>query len=205
LPSPSIRAIVFDIGGVIVRVEAEPVLEALAASANKPLPVVRQAIQSDPKLPDFQEGRLTPWQWHQHLVQELGVEPDFGRFCEIWNSALDPVTLLDETLFAELRRRYTLVLLSNTDPLHVAHMEAGFSFLRHFPARVYSCAVGCRKPLAAIYRQAVARAEVAPELILYIDDVPEYVEAGRRAGMQAHRFSDPAGLLELFRAHGILK
>jgi FMN phosphatase YigB (HAD superfamily) len=52
-------------------------------------------------------------------------------------------------------------------------MEAGFSFLRHFPARVYSCSVGCRKTSAAIYRQAVSRARVAPEHILYIDDVPE--------------------------------
>jgi FMN phosphatase YigB (HAD superfamily) len=198
------RALVFDIGRVIVQVDPQRALETLGASAGLSAGQVWAEIKSDPRMHDFQEGRLTPRQWHRHVARHFGLPLSFREFCAAWNSALDGKPILSEDLFVELAARYRLVLLSNTDPIHVAHLEAHFDFLRHFPARVYSCAVGASKPDAAIYRRAILAAGVAPQEILYIDDVADYVEAGRRAGMQVLLFHGAQQLRDELRHSGIL-
>ena len=98
---------------------------------------------------------MTPHQWHEHLTGRLRVTIGYAEFCEAWNRALDPEPILEEALFEKLGKRYRLALLSNTDPLHSAHLESHFAFVKHFPVRIYSCRVGASKPSPAIYAAAL--------------------------------------------------
>jgi len=195
-----IQALIFDIGQVIVRVNPRRAAEALAQGAGTTAERVLATIEGNAPLRDMQEGRLSPREWHKYLSEQLGLRLAFERFCDAWNSALDRETIVDENLFAQLGGRYPLVLLSNTDPIHVAYMEANFRFPSYFLARVYSCAVGASKPAQAIYQHAIVQTGVEPRSILYVDDSPDYVEAGGRAGMQTHRFKGAAALLAELRA-----
>jgi HAD superfamily hydrolase (TIGR01509 family) len=70
---------------------------------------------------------------------------------------------------------------------------------------VYSCSAGACKPELAIYCRAIREAGVPAEQILYIDDEPKYVEAGRRAGMQAIVFTGAEPLLAELHHRGILR
>lgn len=198
------RALIFDIGRVIVRVDVSRALAALGLSGNLSAGHVWSTIESDPRLRDFQEGRLAPEEWHEHLARRFGLRLSFEQFCAAWNSALDSETILSEALFAQLAKRYRLLLLSNTDPIHVAHMEANFSFPRHFPVRIYSCVAGVSKPDPAIYQLAILEAGVPPGEILYIDDGAACVEAGRRAGLEAILFQSAEQLLGELGQRGIL-
>jgi FMN phosphatase YigB (HAD superfamily) len=211
-PAPQLHAIIFDIGRVIVRVEPGRALAKLAASGNaQARPKNRmsgddlwQAIQSDPLWQDWQEGRVTPAQWHQNLCRRFGLQLSFADFCEAWNSTIPPRLLLPESLFARLAKRCRLVLLSNTDPLHVAHMESSFAFMRHFAARIYSCDVHASKPSRAIFTKAIRAAQAPKRRILFIDDVAEYVAAAKRIGVQAVQFRDRAQLEAELRRRGVL-
>ncbi len=200
-----VRALIFDIGQVIVRVNPERAAAAFAANAGLTTQQILATIQTDPQMREFQEGRRSPRQWHEHLCRRMDLRLSFAEFRKIWNSALDPQTILHEDLFAQLAAHHSLVLLSNTDPIHVEHMTAHFTFLRHFPARVYSCTEGTSKPAPTIYRTAIAHTGVEPQHILYIDDVPDYVAAGLRTGMQAHHFKAAPALLAELRTLTILR
>ena len=199
------RALIFDVGRVIVRVDVAQALALLGAAANLSAEQVWSAIASDARMRDFQEGRLEPREWHQHLARRFGLPLTYEQFCAAWNTALDSETILSEGMFAQLSRHHRLLLLSNTDPIHVAHLETNFRFPRYFHSRLYSCVAGVSKPDAAIYRQAIAEAGAAPDQILYIDDTEEYVEAGRRAGMQVIHFGGAERLLGELRQRGILQ
>lgn len=193
-----IKAVIFDIGRVIVRVNLNRLAEPLAAlvpsgagahAAEKLSPQqVWSAIESDSRWGDWQEGRMTPRQWHEHLTGRLRVTIGYAEFCEAWNRALDPETILEEALFDKLSQRYRLAVLSNTDPLHSAHLESHFAFMKHFPVRIYSCAVGASKPSPAIYAAALDALGVHPAEALYIDDIAEYAAAARQLGLDAIRF-----------------
>ena len=125
-----------------------------------------------------------------------------AEFRETWNKVLDPETILSESLFVRLGARCRLALLSNTDPIHVECLEQRFAFGRHFPVRVYSCSVGASKPSPAIYEAALETLGVAASEALYVDDIPEFVEAARKIGLDAIRFKTSELLeVELHRAH----
>lgn len=203
--APGPQAILFDVGRVIVRLDVGRALGALGADAGRSAEQVWSAIQADPLWHDWQEGRVAPHRWHEHLARRFGLQLSWEQFCQAWNSTLDPETLLDDDFFAGLAERYRLGLLSNTDPIHMAHPEAHFRFVRHFPVRVYSCVVGASKPDAAIYRRAIREAGVAPQQILYIDDVQAYVAAAEQAGLQALLFRSPEQLIRELRERRILQ
>ena len=99
-----------------------------------------------------------------------------------------PELILPERLFARLARRVKLALLSNTDEIHVAHMESAFRFPRYFDARVYSNEVHASKPGRTIFLAALRAAGTRPDKTLFIDDVKSYVLAARKMGMQAVQF-----------------
>jgi len=212
-PSRLPKGVIFDIGRVIISLNLRRAFEPLALSQT-PAGARSQsgfdpeklwaAILADPRWRDWQEGRMTPREYHEHITRLLALSITFDEFCAAWNRALDPGTILDENLFADLGRRCRLGLLSNTDPLHVAYIEDHFAFVRHFPARIYSCAIGASKPSTAIYQAALDALGISASEALYIDDIPEYAEAARRLGLDAIRFQDSAHLTAELSRRGLI-
>ena len=211
----SLQAIIFDIGRVIVRVEPKRALAKLAAAGPGARTRAQlkhritgdelwEAIQTDPLWQGWQEGRVTPAQWHKNLCGRFGLKLSFQEFSDAWSSTIPPKLILAESLFARLAKRCRLVLLSNTDPIHVAHMEASFGFLRYFSARIYSCAVGASKPSRTIFLKAIHAAQAPKKNILFVDDVAEYVAAAKHIGLQAVQFRDRKQLEDELRRRGVL-
>jgi HAD superfamily hydrolase (TIGR01509 family) len=201
--SQKLRAVIFDIGRVLVRVDVARAMSGLGAGPSLSPAEMWAAIEKDPRWPDWQEGRISPRDWHLHLAKRLGTSLTFEQFTEAWNRALDPEPIQDISLFEKLAKGYRLALLSNTDAIHVAHMEPTYDFFRFFPVRIYSCGVGASKPSPLIYREALRACKVQAGEALYIDDIPAYVEAARSLGMSGIHYQSPDQLASDLVALGI--
>jgi putative hydrolase of the HAD superfamily len=204
LASNKIRAIIFDIGRVLVRLDITGAMRGLAASASLSPEETWAAIEHDPRWRDWQEGRMSPRDWQLHISRRLGVELTFEQFTEVWNRVLDPNPLIDSVLLQYLSKHYRLAVLSNTDPLHVAELERRFDFFRFFPRRIYSCTVGATKPSPLIFREALRACKVTAEAALYIDDIPAYIEAARQLGMSGIVFRSPEQLAADLESLGLI-
>jgi putative hydrolase of the HAD superfamily len=198
-----LRAIIFDIGRVIVRVDLERSFEAYGKHDGLSAEQVWTALQTDARWNDWQEGRMAPQDWHKHLCEKFKLYLSFEEFCETWNRVLDPVTILPESLFERLSANCRLALLSNTDPIHAAHIEATFPFVRHFPVRVYSCRIGACKPGAMIYHHTLREVDALPEETLFVDDLRENVTGALSLGMTGFHFTSPGELLSEFTRLGL--
>lgn len=194
MASNNIRAIIFDIGRVLVRLDIAGAMRGLAGSVSLSPEETWAAIEHDPRWRDWQEGRMSSRDWQLHICRRLGVELTFEQFTEVWNRVLDPYPLIDSPLLEYLSKHYRLAVLSNTDPLHVAELERRFDFFRFFPRRIYSCTVGATKPSPLIFREALRACKVTAEAALYIDDIPAYVDAARQLGMSGIVFRSSAQL-----------
>jgi glucose-1-phosphatase len=202
--SPAIRAIIFDIGRVLVRIDPERATQGLAASGSLSPSELWTAIEKDPQWPDWQEGRISPRDWYLHLARRLGGDFTFEQFTEAWNRVLDPKPIHEDAFFEKLSKRYRLALLSNTDRIHVRHLETSYNFFSFFPTRIYSCAVAASKPNPLIYREALRSLKVQAQEAVYIDDVPAYVEAAQRLGMDGIRFESPDQLVADLASRGVV-
>jgi glucose-1-phosphatase len=200
-----IRAIIFDIGRVLVRVDVQKAKIGLAQGIALTPDEIWSAIEKDPQWPDWQEGRMSARDWHLRLCKRLGISLNFEEFVKAWNSALDPQPIHKDALFKGLAKSYRLGLLSNTDPLHVAFLEQTYSFFQFFPkpVRTYSCSVGASKPNPLIYREALRACKVKADEAVYIDDIQAYVDAAKSLGCTGIHFRGPGELHKEFEALGI--
>jgi glucose-1-phosphatase len=192
------RAVIFDVGRVIIRVDLSRSFEALGKRDGLSHLQVLRELEADSHWPDWQEGRMTPKDWHAHLSKKLSFSYSFDEFCTIWNSVLEPETILPDPLFERLATKCRLALLSNTDPIHVAHFEAYYPFVRLFPVRVYSCRVGSSKPSPMIYHHALREVGAMPDEAMFIDDMHENVLAAASLGINAFHFTSADDLLSEF-------
>ena len=199
------RAVIFDVGRVIIRVDLSRSMGALGKRDGLSHLQVMRELEADSHWPDWQEGRMTPRDWYAHLSKKLQFSYGFEEFCAIWNSVLEPETILPDLLFERLATRCRLALLSNTDPIHVAHFEATYPFVRLFPVRVYSCRVGSSKPLPLIYHHALREVGAMPDEAVFIDDVHENVLAAASLGINAFHFTSADELLAEFSRLGLWK
>ena len=195
MPLAKVKAIIFDIGRVLIRVDISRAMAGLSESIPLTPEEIWSALQKDPHWLDWQEGRISPRDWYQHLSNRLGGSLSFEQFVEVWNRALHPEPLQSDEFLARLAKRYRLAVLSNTDPIHMDHEEVRFPFFRHFPVRIYSYRVGVSKPNPLIYREALLACRVKAWEAVYIDDVPEYVEAAQRLGMRGIAYQSAEQLL----------
>jgi len=204
MPSQRLRAVIFDIGRVLVGVDVSRAMSSLAAGLSLSPVELWNALEKDPRWPDWQEGRISPRDWYLHVTRRLGIAATFEQFTTAWNLALDPEPLQDEALFKKLSKTCRLALLSNTDPIHVAHMEANYSFFRFFRAKIYSCTVGASKPNPLIYLEALRACKVQSNEAVYVDDILLNVESARNLGMAGIHYQSPSGLAPKLSELGIV-
>jgi len=196
MPTGPLRAAIFDIGRVLVRLDLARALEGLSNGTSLTPGELWSAIEKDPRWRDWQEGRISPRDWHLHLAKRLGSPLKFAQFCEAWNRTLDPVPLHPDDFFQALSKKLKLALLSNTDPIHVAQLESTYSFFKFFPAsaRIYSCSVRASKPSPVIFQAALKALKTPAAQTVFIDDILEHVQAARSLGLRGIQYFDPVQL-----------
>lgn len=203
MPATKFRAIIFDIGRVLVPIDVNRAMSGLAETVALSPEEIWSALEKHPSWLDWQAGRIAPRDFYLSVNQRFGLTLSFEQFTEIWNRVLAPTPILGDSFLAPLAKSYRLCLLSNTDPIHVAHMEASYTFMNYFSRRIYSCAVGACKPDPLIYRAALQACKVDAQQSIYIDDIPAYARAARNLGLTGIVFQSPEQLSADLRALGV--
>jgi len=193
VPDAPLGAVIFDIGRVLVKVDVARAIQGLSHGISLSPEELWIAIEKDPRYRDWQEGRIAPHDWYLHMAKRIGSPLSFEEFRDAWNRSLDPTPLQEDSLFSGLAKSCKLALLSNTDPIHMAHLEKTYSFFRHFPvpARIYSCAVHASKPSPIIFQAALKAVKTPAAQSVFIDDIAEYVQAARSLGMHGIQYQSP--------------
>jgi 2-haloacid dehalogenase len=139
------------------------------------------------------------------LVERHPEHADLIRaYHERWPEMLgDPIEGTVEILGDLRDAGVALYALTNwsDETFHVA--QARYPFLGWFRGIVVSGEVGAAKPEAEAYEALMDRYAVDPGESVFIDDQPANVEAARRLGFTAIRFTDPPALREQLRALGL--
>ncbi|MBI4458685.1 MAG: HAD family phosphatase [Acidobacteria bacterium] len=198
-----IRAVILDLGNVIVPVDFSRCHAALAKVCPYPPQEVPHRIRSAGLVESFEAGRITPQKFLQEVSRVLAMKVTEAQFWELWNSIFLPETLIPDEFLKGLRRRQRLLLLSNTNAVHFAMAKERYPLLGCFDDHVLSYEVGAVKPSPVIYREAVARSGCRAEECFFTDDIPAYVEAARQEGLDAVQFFSLEQLQTELRARGI--
>lgn len=182
-----IRALLLDLGNVLVSHDNAKLFRTLAAALGRPQEDVERRLDAS-LWARVNRGQLPGDQLRRAVVATLGVEITPARWFEVWNCHFSLNTEMIAVV-EQLVGRVRLVLLSNTHDQHIAFIRPQVPVLARFDGLVLSCEVGFAKPEPEIYRRALEVAGVAPAEAAFFDDVPAYAEAATRLGIAGHVFS----------------
>lgn len=199
-----IKTIFFDLGNVIIPFDFKRAYGRLQTICNYPVTEIPQRMRGTDLVSRFESGLIGPEQFVKEFSAVLDIRINYDEFCDLWTSVFLPEPLIQESLLEDLRRRYRLMILSNTNPIHFHMIRENYPLLGHFDHCVLSYEVGALKPSEEIFRTAVAHAGCAASECFFTDDLAVNVEAAQRYGLDAVQFLSAAQLDEELRARGLL-
>lgn len=198
-----IRTVIFDLGRVLVPFDFQRGYRAMSEHCGLPPEEVRARLGRDGLVHGFESGEFDGPEFIRRVTDLLETEISEERFSEIWSSIFLPETLIPESMVEGIHRNYRTVLLSNTNPIHYAMLDRTYPILRHFDAYVLSHEVKAMKPLPRIYEVAIQQAQCAAGECFFTDDVAEYVEGAKQAGIDAVQFQNHEQIERELRARGV--
>ena len=187
-----IKTVIFDLGKVIVPFDFKRGYRAISELCGYSPEEIPKRIGATDLVTRFECGQLPPEEFVAALCRILDLRMEYDRFCQIWSSIFLPETLIPERMLEGIGQRRRLLLLSNTNAIHFRMIRDNYPLLRHFHEYVLSYEVGAMKPSPRIYEEAIARARCEPAECFFTDDIAEYVQAARAAGIDAVQFESAA-------------
>jgi epoxide hydrolase-like predicted phosphatase len=195
----TVRAVIFDLGGVIVRTEYQAPRQRLAEALGMEYEdLVRIVFDSD----SGQRATIGAISADEHWASVMerlkrpASETTYIRR-EFFAGDIVDRTLLD--YLRSLRRSHKTGLISNAwDDLRDDIEREKFADA--FDSIVISAEVGAAKPSAKIFQVALDQLGVSPNEAVFVDDFIENVEACERLGMIGIHFKDPESTIDQVRA-----
>lgn len=198
------RALLFDLGGVLLELHGERSFAYWAARAGCASEGLRARFVQDAAYHAFERGEIDAAEYFAALSAGLGIALTHVEWLAGWNAMLgEPFAELTDIVQA-LHGRLPLYLFSNTNAAHHAAWQPRCApLLSSFSGCFLSHELGLRKPDAAAFTAVVARIGVPAEAVLFVDDLEANVQGARSAGLAATLVQTPAELRIALRAAGL--
>jgi putative hydrolase of the HAD superfamily len=184
----AIEAVIWDLGGVILRTEDRRLRAAWEARLNLPegeLDKLVFAGEMGRKAALGQAQAEDVWRWVGGRL-ELGPDELERLQAEFWQGDQLDGALVQ--FIRELRRECRTALLSNAWPGMRQMIENEWGIADCFDDLFISAELGLAKPDPKIYRLALDRLDIPPARAVFVDDFIENVKAAAALGLRAIQF-----------------
>jgi epoxide hydrolase-like predicted phosphatase len=186
----TIKAVVFDIGGVLEITPRLGVSETWESRLSLPPGELNE------RMADAWHGggigTVSEREVHQALAERLGLnEQQVSDFmADLWREYLGTANTELIDYVHGLRPRYRTGILSNSFVGAREREQAAYGFEDLVDEIVYSHECGLSKPDPASYALACERLGVSPAQVVFLDDYEPNVAGARLAGMHAVLYRD---------------
>lgn len=195
MTNEKIRAIIFDMGGVIILTCDDSARVALARQLGIPTEELIKAVFLSESAIRSEEGEIGKNDHWKNVLRSFGK--DSVKNVIPYYEAFFAGDCIDKELMEfihSLKKKYKIGFLSNAFKGAREWVEGHFHFLDAFDLTIFSYEVKLRKPDPKIYRLVCDRLDVRPEEAIFIDDITVNVEGARLAGLHAIQYINKAQL-----------
>jgi len=198
-----IKAVIFDLGNVLIHFDAVRAAKRFSRAAHVPFEKVWDHFFTSKAEKAYTRGEITTREFYLHAKRAFNSKIDFNTFSGLWNDIFWENRGI-RSILVRLSRRYPLYLISNTNALHFNHVRKEYPHLfRHFKRTFPSHRIGHRKPDPRIYRKVLRAIRHRPEETVFVDDMPKFVDSAKKVGMNGIRFRSNQQLTRELRRLGV--
>jgi epoxide hydrolase-like predicted phosphatase len=192
----STKAIVFDLGNVLLEFDFQLAATNLARHAEASPGMILKEINQTPLLHAFERGQISQQHFFETVAETCSYREDFNTFCNDFSdifSEIEPMVAFHRSL---KEKSIQTAIFSNTNEMAVGYIRKNFSFLKEFDTLCLSYEHGAMKPDLSIYHTVESLLGREPGKLCFIDDRRENVEAANSLGWYGLIHKDPCQTVE---------
>lgn len=190
-----IKAIVFDLGNVLVKIDYKPFLVHTGLEGKFTEEEVYNLLENPAVA--YESGLLSSQEFYNETIRKLRIDIDYEKFVYAWCSVATDLIENIEGVVSGLARQYPLYLLSNTNELHLNYIKKKFSILENFQRLFLSYKIGAMKPDEEIFRFMLGELEMDPGEIFFTDDKLSNIKPALALGIDAVHFQSTNELVKV--------
>ncbi len=181
---------IFDIGGVLVRYNAEELTDFISRISGCRPDDVKTLLYPD-ILYKIETGRMSDLDFYSDYVRNVLPGLSFDNLVNLYEQYFE-INRPGFELMLELKGRGSKVYtLSNLAGFHKTAIERKIpSFFEQFDMNFLSFEIGLHKPEPEIYEKLIDRIGEKPENLVFFDDAPQNVNGAKAAGIKGILFSN---------------
>jgi len=188
-----IKNIIFDLGGVIINLDNQLTENAFLALGARPLKEYFGHGHAASFFKEYEVGGISDQQFVDNIKDLTGITAPDEEIIQAWNALLLDFPSERIRLLKDLRKSYRIFLFSNTNALHLAHLQQiyrntfpndEYALDDLFERAYYSHILKMRKPDEASFQYILKENQLKGEETLFVDDALINVEGAEKAGLK---------------------
>ena len=189
-----IKAIIFDLGGVLFTNGTKQFIEKISKRYGIEESKVKEVMDGDLGT-QYREAKITRDEFWNRALKELDIKTDIDDLEREW---IDGYELIEGTrdIIQKLSSKYRIFFLSDNVRERVNKVNDRYNFLEWFESGVFSHEVGVRKPNPEIYKIVLDKIGIDPSEAVFIDDKSEMLIPANELGITTYLFTSPDKLRE---------
>jgi putative hydrolase of the HAD superfamily len=204
-----IEAILFDADGVIQRPAADRQSRwlALAGGSTDDVNRFKNAVFALERPCHVGEGDFVSA--FQRLLESWKCGGSLDDALRMW-TAIEPDGCVIELIAALRASGVACHLATNQEAYRARYMTETLNYGNHFDRLFFSCHLGCSKPDSRYFTAVLAALDLAPESVLFIDDMEANIASARAVGIRAELFEVEPGAVaakemqRILARHGVI-
>lgn len=209
--SKKIKNILFDFGGVIVSLNKQNALNRFTEIGFPNIEDYLNEFRQEGIFLEYEEGKINPENFYKEFRRLAGNDNISAEDIDSgWMAFLIGIPDYKFELLKELRKKYNVYLLSNTNPSIMGWAYSkdfspeGLPLDAFFDKCYLSFQIGCAKPEPEIFNYIIKDSGMNPAETLFLDDGKTNVEIGEAFGFQTYQVDQNEDLRKVFVDKGLL-
>jgi glucose-1-phosphatase len=185
-----IKAIIFDLGGVLLDIDYDKTKEAFTNLGIQDFDKMYSQADANPLFQKLETGKIKPEEFCQEMMEYVPGVSCEADVVEAWNAMLLHFRKESIEELKRLKKKYKVFLLSNTNYIHFQSFNKTYKetidgdFLSLFDKAYLSHEISHRKPNPEAYEYVLNENNLKPAEALFIDDSIQNIEAADKLGLK---------------------
>ena len=198
-----VKALLFDLGGVIVNLDYHKTINAFEALGVANTESLYNQFNQTEIFDDFETGSLSGKEFINLMKHQIPTHSSESEIKKAWNAM---IIGFEEAKLEQIKRyseRIPCYLLSNTNEIHLEYIQTllgkmSFKNLELlFNKCYYSHIIGKRKPHKETFEWVLNDMGYAPEDVLFIEDSPQHIEGAKTTNLNTLYFTNERSIEEI--------
>ena len=199
-----VKNIIFDLGGVILNIDYDQTVNAFKKIGVINFDEIYSQAKQGQVFDKLETGALAAEEFRNYM-KEFVPALQSTDIDKAWNAMLLDLPVERIDLLKELKKKYRLFLLSNTNEMHIKAFREiiGSSYGEYifdaiFEHQYYSSDIGMRKPNANCFQYVLETNSLEPSETLFIDDSMQHIEGALKLKIRAYHLKPAEEITTLF-------